>query len=143
MPIYMSGVREDGSRDVIAAGKVTRDSEFEYTPSKRMPKASFSMAVGKKKYLNCVSLGNSDVTSIAANLEKGDVVLVSGTYTENTYTGRDGTEKVWRSCLLSFCTIQPALPSNLDAGTEGNAGAPLPEVPDFNELDGDDGELPF
>lgn len=142
MAIYMSGEREDGSRDCFLSGRVTKDAKFEYTKVKGTPKATFSVAYGQKKYMNVASIGESPVTSTAACLESGDTVFVAGKYSSRKYTGRDGTDKEWREVLADLILLQTAPPSTNYGPPEG--GTDAPEVQSaFHELEGDDGELPF
>lgn len=141
MAIYLSGQRDDGTRDCFMSGRVGRDAKFEYTKNSGTPKASFSIAYGNRKFMNVVAIGNGAVTDLASRLEAGDIVLVAGTYSTRKYTGRDGTEKEWHEVLANFIAPQPSFADGANEENEASDQS-AGQMRELNS-DNDDGELPF
>lgn len=114
MAIYMSKERDDGSRDCFVSGVVTKEAKLDITPNKGLPKVTFSVNAGNKRFINCLALGNSPVTQLASCLEKKDSVFVAGVYKERQYTNRNGEERVWGEVLLDYLAIQSGQPLSLE-----------------------------
>ena len=112
MAIWMSREREDGTRDCFVSGTVTRDTKLDVTKNKGMPKVTFSVNCGNKRYINCLALGDGDVTRLAACLERRDTVFGAGTFSTRAYTSRDGSEKQWSELLLDFLSVQSGTPAS-------------------------------
>ena len=148
---------------VILMGRLTRDPELRHTQSD-IPVASFTLAVDRgysrrddsqqqtADFINIVAWRNT-AEFVSKWFSKGQLVAVSGKLQVRSYTDRDGnnrtaTEVVADECFFaeskrssdsysaSPCS-EPAAPSfsgGLNAVSSGS---------DFEELVGDDGELPF
>ncbi len=125
---------------MIAAGKLPRNAEFKTVGAKQSSLCRFSIKVadtdvggGKKeaKWLNCVCWHK--LARYAANLEKGDAVLVCGILKDASYTNKNG-EFIKKSELdCEFITVQQAPP---DMGnTDSDFIGPYD--------DDDDSEVPF
>lgn len=96
---------EDGSRYMICAGSVSREVKTD-TTAKGTPKAEFGMKYARGEFMNVTSVGDSDVTRMAACLEKGDAVLVAGVWKTRKYTTREGEEKTWSELHAEFVAPQ-------------------------------------
>lgn len=142
--IYMGKAQEDGTRNVIVSGVLTKDAKFEYTKNSHTPKVTFSVAHGKKMHMNCLALGDRNTTLIASGLEKGDVVLCAGTWSRKEYTGTDGSIKSWDELLCDYISVQQ-VPS-MGAVEKLEMSKPMytnaSQVP-FVEMDEDEEDLPF
>lgn len=126
--IYMSKEREDGSRDCILSGVVTKDVKLDTTPTKGMPKVTFTVNAGNKRYINCLALGDSTVTQLASCLEKKDSVLCAGVFNTRRYTSKkDGTQKEWSEVLLDYLAVQEATP--------GGGSNEIPHMPVLEDAD--------
>lgn len=79
---------KDGVVNVVMCGKISRNPELR--ENTKGSKVKFSIAYGKKKYMDCDAWADSEEGEIAGRLEVGDKVLVMGThrtweYNEKTY----------------------------------------------------------
>ena len=144
--IYMGKEQDDGSRNVIIVGTVTRDAKFEYTKNSHVPKVTFSVAHGNKQYMNCLVLGDRDSTLIASGLEQRDVVLCAGKWTRRTYTSKDGAPKNWDELLCEIVIPQPVPSAAMMESAPSSPSAPVytnaAQAP-FVEMDEDEEDLPF
>lgn len=139
MGIHISGKLEDGSRYMIVYGPVTRDARNTVTPQKAIPKSEFGISYDRKKFMNVLALGDAPVTRMASALEKGDVVLVAGLWTEKEYTNKDGEKKVYSELRAEIIIPQPsvAMPDT-SAGASG-----APDVFESAEDDEEEYQVPF
>ena len=83
---------QDGTLNVLLTGKLARDPELKTTSKGN--KTKFSVAYGKKKYMDCEVWTDSPAGELAGCLEKGDTVLLTGShrsweYNEKTYHSVD------------------------------------------------------
>lgn len=121
---------KDGTLNVCVAGYLTRDA---YVSDKVV---LFSVCYGKHKFLDVkVWKSDTEISGIAACLEKHDRVFVSGTH--ESYTNKDGETK--DQIVVDFLmpiSIPAAETTEPDAQDQGNAGT-------WEELNDDDGTLPF
>lgn len=74
----------------ILAGHLVEDPKVEFFNNK---KVSFTVKFYSKAYRNVVLWGESQASTIAETLEKGDVVFVCGTMTTSSYVIRRGEHK--------------------------------------------------
>ncbi len=68
----------DGTLNVLVFGKVSRDAEVK--SGQNGSRVKFSVCYGKSKFMDCEAWADSDVGGIAACLEKGDLIGVSGVH---------------------------------------------------------------
>lgn len=108
MLISIKTREEDGSRYMICAGSVTREVKTG-TTAKGTPKAEFGMRYDKGQFMNVTTVGDDDVTRMAACLEKGDAVLVAGVWKTRRYTTRDGEQKEWSELHAEFVAPQTVM----------------------------------
>lgn len=125
---------QDGTLNVLLSGNVVRDAEVKQTGT--VSRVKFSIAYGKKQYMDCEAFADSDVGAIAACLEKGDTVAVMGTHRSWAYNGKQYQSV---SADMIFTMALPQI-----------AAAPEPETPAtdssdsfMHEIDDADEELPF
>lgn len=123
---------QDGTINVHAAGYVTRE------PKVLDKVVLFGLCYGKQKYLDCKAW-RSDVTGgEAERLEKHDWISVDGVY--ESYENKDGDTK-WQARLDAIFPVGVS-----SAGDAQPSAPPKPQNQQsggFEELDGDDSELPF
>ena len=149
---------------VILMGRLTRDPELRHTQSD-VPVASFSLAVDRGysrrddsqqsvDFINIVAWRNT-AEFVSKWFTKGQLVAVSGRLQVRTYKDRDGNNRTACEVVADECFFAES-----KRGGESGAAAfsPFGEAPaspapgglnsvssgsDFEELVGDDGELPF
>ena len=146
MLISIKTREEDGSRYMICAGSVTREVKTG-TTAKGTPKAEFGMRYDKGQFMNVTTVGDDDVTRMAACLEKGDAVLVAGVWKTRHYTTRDGEQKEWSELHAEFIAPQGVMAAVLGLLAERDAPArpaeaekaPNTNGSQWNELDSAEG----
>jgi len=138
MGINISGKLPDGSRYMIVYGTVTRGARNTVTSQKAIPKSEFGLSYDRKQFMNVLSLGDSPVTQIASMMEKGDVVMVAGLWTEKEYTSKSGEQKKYSELRAEIVIPQPRL--SLPGAAAG--GDQAPDV--FESAQDEDGfDVPF
>ena len=126
---------QDGTLNVLCAGKVTREPEIKSTA--KGDKVRFSIAYGSKQYMDCEAWADSDVGAVAGCLEKGDVIAVMGTHKAWEYNGKQYQSL---SADILFTMTAPVAPPM----TQQEYSAPQAPARSYEEaLDSSDGELPF
>ena len=146
---------------VIHMGRLTRDPELRHTQAD-IPVASFSLAVDRGFSRRDDSQQNVDFINIVAWrntaefvskwFSKGQLVAVSGRLQVRSYKDRDGNNRTATEVVADEVffaeskrdSASPApsfasAPSNSDMGGFNSVSSGS----DFEELVGDDGELPF
>lgn len=145
MGIWVGKEREDGSRFMQVWGKVSREPRIGKT-RKGEPKIEFGVGYARNEFMNVMAAGESDTSTIAAALERGDIVEVKGVWSARKYTNRDGEEKTWSELRADTICPQGLLVSVLellrlrDAQDGGSRSA---EEADALADDEDDGPLPW
>jgi single-stranded DNA-binding protein len=86
----------DNGYDLIIWGKVTSPPKVMEIGQAKKPKVIFSVAYAKGQFLTVASYGNTPLSVYAAQLNKGDTVIVAGTYLENPYVDKHGNPNVWK-----------------------------------------------
>ena len=124
---------QDGTISVLLAGKVTRDAEIKET--ERATRVKFSIGYGKKQYMDCEAFADSDVGAVAALLEKGDAVAVMGEHRSWEYNGKK-YQSVSADMIFTLATPTFAPASSAEPSAQ-------PPASRFEELNGQDEELPF
>lgn len=136
----MSFVRSkdaDGNLNVFMTGKVTREPKIQETTKGNWIK--FSVAYAKKKSMNCDAWADSPAGEVAACLEEGDYVLITGTHRSHEYN-----DKIYQSITVDgiFLQTTPLAPAVPDAPSP--AAKEVVQAGSFEEIDTDDlDELPF
>lgn len=121
---------QDGTLNVLVCGKVTRDAETRQ--NNHGTKVKFTVAYGKKKYMDCESWLDSPVGSVAACLEAGDQIGVAGTHRSWEYNGK------------TYSSVDADMVFSLaGASSAPSAASAEPSSTTFEELADDDDELPF
>jgi single-stranded DNA-binding protein len=85
---------------VMACGNATKDAEFKRLGEKNTPNAKWGMAVGKDAddntvFVNCEAWGR--LANYAANIKKGDPVLVFGQMRSHEYN-----DKTYHTLVADF-----------------------------------------
>ena len=119
--------------NVRVSGYITKD------PKVTEKVVLFSVCYGKQKYMDCKAWANETAGQIAACLERHDAVAVDGVYEQ--FEGRDGQIRK----QLSVDGIFPmVVPSAAPEPAQPERSAPQTQQSStWEELSGDDGELPF
>lgn len=150
---------------VILMGRLTRDPELRHTQSD-IPVASFTLAVDRgysrrddsqqqtADFINIVAWRNT-AEFVSKWFSKGQLVAVSGRLQIRNYKDRDGNNRTACEVVADECFFAESKRSS-DSGAAaftpfGDAPSPasnsglnaVSSGSDFEELVGDDGELPF
>ena len=148
----------------ILMGRLTRDPELRYTQS-NVPVVSFSLAVDRGfsrnasegqqtvDFINIVAWRNT-AEFVSKWFRKGQLVAVSGRIQVRNWQDRDGNNRTTTEIVADECFFAESKRNDGGAPAPSNdfGGAPAyqndftaPAAPgtDFEELIGDDGELPF
>lgn len=119
--------RPDGGYDTVVWGSVSQASSIGETQNHN-PKVKFSVCYAKSTYMNCVAYGNTDTTQFAASLEKGDLVLCAGLWSERQYTDKDGNPRRYQELVCDIVFPPAALmeaafrvPLSPESGEDGGA----------------------
>ena len=122
---------------VIVAGRAVKDAEYKLVGSKDSPLCSFGLSVGKRQdtttiFANCKAWYG--LAQYAANIQKGDTVIVTGHTESREYNGKTYTDLVaeWLNIISAESEVRKTAPS----------GVPYPQGVKFEE-DGSDESLPF
>lgn len=138
----MSFVRSkdaDGNLNVFMSGKVTREPRL--LEAARGDHIKFSVSYAKKKYMDCDVWADSPAGEVAACLEVGDYILITGTHRSWEYN-----DKTYQSITVDgiFLQTTPLAPSVPDAPSP--AAKEAVQAGKFVEVDDDwdrDESLPF
>ena len=124
---------QDGTLNVMLSGKVVRDAEIKQTGN--ISRVKFTVAYGKKQYMDCETYADSDVGAIASCLEKNDTILVMGVH--NTWQYK---EKNYQSVAADFIGTMAvpmvAAPQQREESYEGDSNF-------AEEMEASSSELPF
>ena len=117
---------------VMACGNATKDAEFKLLGEKNTPNCKWGMAVGKDKddntvFANCEAWGR--LANYAANIKKGDPVLVFGQMRSREYN-----DKTYHTLVADFVQF-------IGSTTERQEMQQAEPQDDFFPVD--DGDLPF
>jgi single-stranded DNA-binding protein len=117
---------------VMACGNATKDAEYKRLGEKNTPNAKWGMAVGKDAddntvFANCEAWGR--LANYAANIKKGDPVLVFGQIREHEYN-----DKIYHTLVADFVQF-------IGSTTERQEMQQAEPQDDF--FPADDGDLPF
>ena len=117
---------------VMACGNATKDAELKMVGEKNTPNCKWGMAVGKDKddntvFANCEAWGR--LANYAANIKKGDPVLVFGQMRSREYN-----DKTYHTLVADFVQF-------IGSTTERQEMQQAEPQDDFFPVD--DGDLPF
>lgn len=150
---------------VILMGRLTRDPELRHTQSD-IPVASFTLAVDRgysrrddsqqqsADFINIVAWRNT-AEFVSKWFSKGQLVAVSGRLQVRNYKDRDGNNRTATEVVADECFFAESKRSSESSAASyspfGEPSAPssssglnaVSSGSDFEELVGDDGELPF
>lgn len=125
---------QDGTMNVLCAGKVSRDPEIKQ--GNNGDRVKFSICYGNKQFMDCEAWADSDVGSVAGCLEKGDVIAVMGAHRTWEYNGK---QYATLSVEMIFTLAMPMVaPEPAEQATAPSDASPYKEL-----MDDDSGELPF
>ena len=135
---------------VILMGRLTKDPELRHTTSDK-PVASFTLAVdrgykkGEVDFINCVAWRGT-AEFVSKWFTKGQLVAVSGRLSTRTYKDKDGNNRTVTEVVADEAYFAESKRNNTegtrDMGkTEFAENEPIQA--EFEEVVGDDGELPF
>lgn len=139
---------------VILMGRLTRDPELRHTTTDK-PVVSFTLAVdrGYKKdndavnadFINCVAW-RSTAEFVSKWFTKGQLVVVSGRLSTRTYKDKDGNTRTVTEVVADEVFFAESK-RNSTEGTRDMGKVEFAEnepiQAEFEEVVGDDGELPF
>lgn len=133
---YVGSKDADGILNVFMTGKVTREPKIQTTS--KGDHVKFSIAYGKKKYMDCDAWADSPAGEVAACLEVGDMVMITGTHRSWEYN-----DKTYQSITVDgiFLQTTPLAPSVPNAPSP--AAKEAVQAGSFEDLDDEDEELPF
>ena len=147
---------------VILMGRLTRDPELRHTQSD-VPVASFSLAVDRGfsrrdenqqnvDFINIVAWRNT-AEFVSKWFSKGQLVAVSGRLQVRSYKDRDGNNRTACEVVADEVFFAESKRDSASSAAPSFASAPsasdmggfnsVSSGSDFEELVGDDGELPF
>ena len=147
---------------VILMGRLTRDPELRHTQSD-VAVASFSLAVDRGysrrddsqqsvDFINIVAWRNT-AEFVSKWFSKGQLVAVSGRLQVRSYKDRDGNNRTITEVVADECFFAESKRGSESGAASfasfGDVSAPsaglsaVSSGSDFEELVGDDGELPF
>lgn len=106
MSVLAGKLEPDGSRIMLAWGKVSKDAKLTYTKTKNIPKVSTSVCVDKNEYINIMTLGDSAVGRTASCLEYGDYIFCMGKFRKTKYINKKGIEKEWAELQCDVILVQ-------------------------------------
>lgn len=132
---------------VTLQGRLVRDPELRTTQS-GVSVTNFTIAVdrdfGKENresdFPTCIAWRDT-AEFIAKHFRKGQLIVVSGAIRTSSYTDKDG-KKIYKTDV----EVQKAYFSeskNDGGGKSGGQSYSKPQTPKFEEVDEDDGDLPF
>lgn len=150
----------------ILMGRLTRDPELRHTQT-NIPVASFTLAVDRgfnrgstgegqqsADFINIVAWRNT-AEFVSKWFRKGQLVAVSGRIQTRTWKDRDGNNRTSVEVVADDCYFAESKKSENASSSSPSASndafgsgfqndfAPVTPGSDFEELIGDDGELPF
>lgn len=136
---------EEKRRSVIMTGTVLTDLRHSETRD-GAPKISFKMryirgvANRDDKEMQVHVVGFHDAMEIAKTLEKGDVVLVCGTWQRHEYITKNGLRKMANECRADFLLPLKAVAKVLCPDYKGRTMQPIDERrlmgADYEVIDG-------
>lgn len=120
---------------VILTGRLTKDPELRQTQSNKAV-CAFTLAVQETKdkanFINCVAW-EKNAENINRFFKKGNPILVAGTWETRVYE-KDGQKRTVNECRVSRFEFM---------GIKETYGTEPAQPGAFEELAGEDGELPF
>lgn len=126
---------QDGTLNVLCSGTVVRDPEIKQ--GNNAIRVKFSVAYGKKKYMDCEAWADNDVGAVAACLEKGDIIAVMGTHRTWEYNGKTYAT-LSADMVFTLASAPPPVAAEPQPPNEARQSAPFKEI-----MDSTDEELPF
>ena len=140
---------------ILLMGRLTRDPELRHTQSGTAV-ASFSLAVdrnvkskdsGEKQtdFIDCVAWRSTGEYA-AKYFSKGRMAIVEGSLQLRDWTDKQGNKRRSAEVLVASMYFGDSKPKDDTGNGWKPTGAPVDAAPpgsQFEELDGDDGELPF
>jgi single-strand DNA-binding protein len=136
---------------VILMGRLTKDPELRHTQA-GLPVASFSLAVDRGfktdgqsvDFINIVAWRNT-AEFVSKWFSKGQLVAVSGRLQVRSYKDREGYSRVITEVVADevFFAEKKREAGEIDFGETEAVGLPPAASEDFEELFGEDEQLPF
>ncbi len=135
---------------VILIGRLTKDPELRHTAT-GIPVASFTLAVdrGFKRddpqsadFIDIVAWRNT-AEFVSKWFTKGQLIAVSGRLQVRPYSDRDGNKRTATEVVADEVFFAERKREKGASAFESFGDLPAPASEDFEEIYGDDGELPF
>ena len=120
----------------VGTGNVGEVKELKHVGEKKTAVIKFSVAVAKDGdktvWWNCEAWGKL-ATYVDIFVDKGDVVMVTGTWKSHEYEGK------------TYNTLSADFLQKMELSKSAGKASTTPSAPvqEFEELDEDDGDLPF
>ena len=145
---------------IVLMGRLTRDPELRYTQS-QLPVASFSLACerdfggrdGSEKQTDFIDIvaWRSTAEFVSKYFTKGSMAVVSGRLQIRDWTDREGNKRRSAEVVADNVYFGESRRDGGDSGERGSytrdyeapKSSPKPAASPFEDLGGDDGELPF
>lgn len=138
---------------ITAMGRLTRDPELRYTQS-NVPVASFTIACdrdysgqGQEKQTDFIDIvaWRSTGEFVSKYFSKGRMIVVSGRLQSRKWTDKDGNKRTSWEIVADNCYFGDSKKDGEGGGTynEQQAYDAMQKQSQLQELDEDDGELPF
>lgn len=133
----------------VGMGRLTKNPELRYTQN-NTPVASFTIAVdrdfggnGEKQtdFIDCVAWNKSG-EFVAKHFAKGQLAAVSGRLQSRKWQDRDGNSRISWEIVADNVYFGGDRKAENAAEVYSNKAVNV-SAPEFEELEGEDGELPF
>lgn len=137
---------------IVVMGRLTKDPELRYTQN-QTPVASFTVAVdrdfsgkdgGEKQtdFIDCVAW-RSSAEFVNKYFTKGRMAVVDGRLQLRDWTDKDGNKRRNAEIIVSNIYFGDSKKDGSTAPNSSGQSEPQYTQQQFEELDDDDGELPF
>ncbi len=136
---------------VIEMGRLTRDPELRYTQS-QVPVVSFSIAVDRdykdqsgdrRADFFEVTAWRSSAEFVSKYFSKGKMIIVEGKLRLDQYTTQEGEKRSKVYILADNVRFGDSKKSENDNRDPSDIDGPEPGEGSFQEIENEDGELPF
>lgn len=135
---------------VTIMGRLTKEPELRHTQSD-IPVVSFTLAVdrgflkGEERQADFINIvaWRGTAEFVSKWFSKGQLVAVSGRIQSRTYKDRDGNNRAAVEVVADECFFAENKREKTEGANDTGAESLPPSEGEFEEIYGDDGELPF
>lgn len=135
----------------VGMGRLTKNPELRYTQS-NTPVTSFTIAVDRDfggkdggdrqtDFIDCVAW-NKTGEFVAKHFTKGQLAVVAGRLQSRKWQDRDGNNRISWEIIADNVYFSGDRKAENAADVYGNKAISV-SAPEFEEMEGEDGELPF